>query len=90
MDSLNTEPIGQQYNLKWTNHTNNILEMFSDQYLRGNLVDVTFLCEGQYIKAHKVVLSACSPYFQVTTSIMIYYNFYIVIKLRNFLAGALQ
>ncbi|XP_031335539.1 protein jim lovell-like [Photinus pyralis] len=55
---------GQQYNLKWTNHTNNILEMFSQQLLNGMLVDVTLFCEGQYIRAHKMVLSACSPYFQ--------------------------
>ncbi|KAF5272458.1 hypothetical protein FQR65_LT04926 [Abscondita terminalis] len=54
----------QQYNLKWTNHTNNILEMFSEQLLNGLLVDVTLFCDGQFIRAHKMVLSACSPYFQ--------------------------
>lgn len=27
-------------------------------------VDVTLACEGQQVAAHKVVLSACSPYFR--------------------------
>lgn len=27
-------------------------------------VDVTLACEGQQVSAHKVVLSACSPYFR--------------------------
>jgi len=56
--------VGQQYNLKWTNHTYNLLQMFSEQLLKECLVDVTISCEGQFIKAHKMVLSACSPYFQ--------------------------
>lgn len=29
-----------------------------------DLVDVTLACQGEYIKAHKNVLSVCSPYFK--------------------------
>ncbi|KAF5301445.1 hypothetical protein FQA39_LY02174 [Lamprigera yunnana] len=64
MESNASMGLPQQYNLKWTNHTNNILEMFAEQLLNGLLVDVTLFCDGQFIKAHKMVLSACSPYFQ--------------------------
>lgn len=64
MDASDGACAAQQYNLKWTNHTNNILEMFSQQLLNGLLVDVTLFCDGQFIRAHKMVLSACSPYFQ--------------------------
>lgn len=36
-----------------------------DQLLQNEaLVDVTLACDGLSMKAHKVVLSACSPYFQ--------------------------
>jgi Cys2His2 zinc finger developmental/cell cycle regulator len=50
--------------LRWSNHTRNILDVFMEQLLSENLVDVTLTCEGEFIKAHKMVLSACSPYFQ--------------------------
>lgn len=37
-----------------------------DQLLHDeSFVDVTLAVEGQLLKAHKMVLSACSPYFQV-------------------------
>lgn len=58
----------QQFNLRWNNHTNNILEVFTEQLNNEALVDVTISCEGQYLKAHKMILSACSPYFQVISS----------------------
>lgn len=36
-----------------------------DQLLHNeSFVDVTLACDGKSIKAHKMVLSACSPYFQ--------------------------
>lgn len=36
-----------------------------DQLLQNeSFVDVTLACDSQSIKAHKMVLSACSPYFQ--------------------------
>lgn len=30
----------------------------------GDLVDVTLALEGKYLRAHKMVLSVCSPYFR--------------------------
>ncbi|GAB6019217.1 hypothetical protein CHUAL_000828 [Chamberlinius hualienensis] len=54
----------QQFCLRWNNHQSNMLNLF-DQLLQNEaLVDVTLACDGLSIKAHKVVLSACSPYFQ--------------------------
>ncbi|CAG7818345.1 unnamed protein product [Allacma fusca] len=54
----------QQFNLRWNNHTNNLIQVFVDQFEREQLVDVTLSCQGKFIKAHKLVLGACSPYFQ--------------------------
>lgn len=62
--SLNPSAKGQQYNLKWTNYTNNILEVFSDHLVQECLVDVTLVCDGHLVKAHKIMLSACSLYFR--------------------------
>lgn len=59
----------QQFNLRWNNHTNNILQVFMEQFANEGLVDVTIACDGHFIKAHKMVLSACSPYFQVIVSV---------------------
>lgn len=39
-------------------------EVFQAMLLSGKMVDVTVACEGENLKAHKMVLAACSPYFQ--------------------------
>lgn len=55
---------GQKYNLKWTNYSNSILQVFLDHLVQECLVDVTLFCEGRLLKAHKIMLSACSRYFR--------------------------
>lgn len=55
----------EHYCLKWNNHQSNLLGVFSQLLQDESLVDVTLACaEGHSIRAHKVVLSACSSYFQ--------------------------
>jgi len=54
----------QKLCLKWNNHTTNLLSVLGSFQQKDILVDVTISCENQNIKAHKMVLSACSPYFQ--------------------------
>ncbi|XP_046488187.1 uncharacterized protein [Neodiprion pinetum] len=54
----------QQFNLRWNNHTNNILQVFMEHLSSEQLVDVTLSCQGRFVKAHRMILSACSPYFQ--------------------------
>jgi hypothetical protein len=65
----------QQFCLKWNNHQSTIVAGFDTLLESGTLVDCTLAAEGQYLKAHKVVLSACSPYFEVRT-------FWIIRQLR--------
>ncbi|CAG0884571.1 unnamed protein product [Darwinula stevensoni] len=55
---------GNQYNVRWNNYKNSIIQSFEYLLRNETFVDVTLACEGETIKAHKVVLSACSPYFQ--------------------------
>ncbi|XP_058063418.1 broad-complex core protein isoforms 1/2/3/4/5 [Anopheles bellator] len=53
----------QQYCLRWKYHHTNLQTMFSQLLDRGCFCDVTLACEGQTIRAHRVVLCACSTYF---------------------------
>lgn len=55
----------QQYCLRWNNHQPNFISVFSSLLSNQSLVDVTLAAEGKHLQAHKVVLSACSSYFQV-------------------------
>lgn len=54
----------QQFCLRWNNYQNNLTTCFDQLLQSQSFVDVTLACDGQSLKAHKVVLSACSPYFQ--------------------------
>ncbi|XP_068243945.1 protein tramtrack, beta isoform-like isoform X1 [Palaemon carinicauda] len=54
----------QQFCLRWNNHQSNIISVFEQLLQNESFVDVTLAVEGMMLKAHKVVLSACSPYFQ--------------------------
>ncbi|KAG0420170.1 hypothetical protein HPB47_003629 [Ixodes persulcatus] len=54
----------QQFCLKWNNHQSNMLVVFEQLLSNEALVDVTLACEGHSLKAHRMVLSACSPFFQ--------------------------
>lgn len=50
--------------LVWDKHLQNIGELFQNLYEDDVLVDVIISCKDGNLKAHKIVLSACSPYFQ--------------------------
>lgn len=50
---------------EWANH---------DFSWQDAFVDVTLACDGKSFSAHKVVLSACSPYFQVINCVIVFYS----------------
>lgn len=56
--------IAPQFSLRWNNYINHITDAFTLLRLDNDLVDVTLCCEGGKIKAHKMLLSACSTYFR--------------------------
>ena len=56
----------QYFSLRWNNHPANLVSVFSGLFSAEQLTDVTLAAEGQHIQAHKVLLSACSDYFQVS------------------------
>ncbi|XP_052901231.1 protein abrupt-like isoform X2 [Anopheles moucheti] len=54
----------QQFSLRWNNYTSYIAGAFDSLRYEEDFVDVTLCCEGRKIRAHKILLSACSPYFK--------------------------
>ncbi|XP_055304420.1 modifier of mdg4-like isoform X22 [Sitodiplosis mosellana] len=54
----------EQFSLCWNNYNTNLSTGFHESLLKGDLVDVTLAAEGHLVKAHRLVLSVCSPYFQ--------------------------
>ncbi|XP_050536178.1 longitudinals lacking protein, isoforms H/M/V-like isoform X5 [Daktulosphaira vitifoliae] len=60
--------VSQQFCLRWNNHQRTLISVFDSLLESGTLVDCTLAAEGRYLKAHKVVLSACSPYLGVLLS----------------------
>ncbi|XP_044270678.1 longitudinals lacking protein, isoforms H/M/V isoform X48 [Tribolium madens] len=54
----------QQFCLRWNNHQSTLVAVFDTLLENGTLVDCTLAAEGKCLNAHKVVLSACSPFFE--------------------------
>ena len=55
----------EKYSLNWHTFSEHLHSMFKDLYQQGEYADVTLVCDDQtQFKAHKIVLSACSPVFK--------------------------
>lgn len=54
----------QQFCLRWNNYQSNLTSVFDQLLQSESFVDVTLACDGHSLKAHKMILSACSPYFR--------------------------
>lgn len=52
----------QQFCLRWNEHTGTMVKVFKQMLDNQAFVDCTLACEGKLIKAHKMILAACSPY----------------------------
>ena len=66
-DTRSSSPgLGQQqrYCLTWNNYQSNVTTTFKELLAVEDFVDITLMAEGGALRAHKVVLSACSPYFR--------------------------
>ena len=55
----------EKYNLNWINYSDHLREMLHKMRKTNSLSDVTLVCDDKIqFKAHKIVLSACSPVFK--------------------------
>ncbi len=64
MGANNKQQEPQHYQLKWNNHHANLSCVFEQLLQQEAFTDVTIACDGSSLKCHKMVLAACSSYFQ--------------------------
>jgi len=53
-----------EYVLRWSEHNNQLINVFHELCQNEEFTDVTLATADHQFKAHKLVLSACSPYFR--------------------------
>jgi len=54
----------EKFCLRWNEFENNISQAFKELRDDKDFFDVTLVCDDEQIQAHKVILSACSPFFR--------------------------
>ena len=54
----------EKFSLKWNDFESNLSSAFTELREDKELFDVTLVCDSNQIEAHKVVISACSPFFR--------------------------
>jgi len=54
----------EKFCLKWNDFEKNISGAFKELRDDKDFFDVTLACDDEQIKAHKVIISACSPFFR--------------------------
>ena len=54
----------QRFSLRWNNYQSHLVTAFESLLEEKDFVDVTLGVEGRKLPAHKMLLSACSPYFR--------------------------
>jgi len=54
----------QRFSLRWNNYQSHLVTAFESLLDEKDFVDVTLGVEGRKLPAHKMLLSACSPYFR--------------------------
>ena len=58
------ESEGEAFCLKWNDFHTSVTTSFAEIRQENDLFDVTLICEGHTLQAHKLVLSACSGAFK--------------------------
>lgn len=69
----------EQFSLRWNDFHANMSHSFSSLLECEDLVDVTLAAGGQFLHAHKVILSVCSPYFKELFKVCCYCLRYIYV-----------
>lgn len=66
-------------NLEWKNQSAFLVQALSSLRQNDTLTDCTLAADGRHIKAHRLILCACSPYFKVNSKLKLNYNLIIIL-----------
>ena len=59
-----SQKTGNLFDLKWNNFASHLAELSTSLLQDTSLLDISIQCGAEVVKAHKLVLSACSPWFR--------------------------
>lgn len=88
--TLSVREMSNQICLKWNSFLNNIATSFESLWEEEGLVDVTLASDGQCLTAHKVILSASSPFFKKVFQVSLLYSLLHIYDFVNVLAVVLS
>jgi len=72
------------FNLRWDAQRTALLGSVAALYHEESFVDVTLVSNGQIFKAHKLLLSASSPYLKTILEVSLIVNCYNVFSSKMF------
>ncbi|XP_053680090.1 broad-complex core protein-like [Anopheles nili] len=61
---MSTAGLSQQFCVRWNSHLGSLGAAFPQLLAGQRFVDVTLACEGHQVHCHRLVLAACSTYFE--------------------------
>lgn len=56
--------MAETYNIKWRSHAPETISALNRLRCQGALSDAVVMCRSQVFRAHKLILSLCSEYFE--------------------------
>ena len=56
--------MSEKFSLRWNDFESNISATLGDLRASEDFLDVTLVCESEKLRAHKLIISACSPFFR--------------------------
>ena len=75
----------EKYSLTWHTYSDHLEDMMKEMMMNDDFADVTLVSEDKkHIKAHKIILSACSPVFKDIVKLEKNTNTFIFLKGINF------
>lgn len=64
--SINTAMDAEEFCLRWNNHHHVLVNVLDKLLEQESMCDVTLAADHSFVRVHRLVLCACSTYFEVS------------------------